>query len=65
MSMNFPSKPTMVVKSAPVHCPMCTHTVQAEVVSVPKRSFVKAGQHCPRCRASLDAAYVLGFDRAA
>jgi uncharacterized protein (UPF0212 family) len=65
MTMNYSQKPAVVVKSGPVHCAMCTHTVEAEIVSVAKRSFVKAGQHCPRCGSSLDAAYVLSYDRAA
>jgi len=48
---------------APVYCPLCTHTVEAEVVAVqagwnPKRK-VASGQRCRRCSSSLDAAYVL------
>lgn len=42
-----------------VHCPMCTHTVPADVEYVRKRTKIKLGQKCPRCRASLDAAAVL------
>jgi len=38
---------------------MCTHSVPAEVEHVKKRMIVKAGQKCPRCAASLDAAAVL------
>ncbi|MCU1329057.1 MAG: hypothetical protein JWN34_4427 [Bryobacterales bacterium] len=44
---------------AHVHCPMCTHSVPAEVNYVKKRMVVKAGQKCPRCAASLDVAAVL------
>jgi len=44
---------------AHVHCPMCTHAVPAEVEHVKKRMIVKAGQKCPRCASSLDAAAVL------
>lgn len=51
--------------SGAVHCPICTHTVEARVVMSRKRSQVKPGQKCPRCSSSLDAAYVLGFGRAA
>ncbi len=53
------------VASGAVHCPICTHTVEAMVVSTRRRSFVQPGQKCPRCSSSLDAAYVLSYDRAA
>ena len=48
-----------------VHCPSCTHNVEANMIQVGRRVFVKPGQKCPRCGSSLDAAYVLQFDRAA
>jgi uncharacterized protein (UPF0212 family) len=48
-----------------VHCPICTHTVEAEVISTRRGAFSKPGQKCPRCSAKLDAAYVLRFDKAA
>ena len=44
---------------ASVHCPMCTHSVPAEVDYIKKRMVVKPGQRCPRCAASLDVAAVL------
>ncbi len=47
-----------------VYCPICTHTVEAQVIWLGKKAFVKPGQKCPRCRASLDAGAVLR-DRAA
>jgi hypothetical protein len=50
---------------AAVHCPMCTHTVDTEVVQQGRRLFVQPGMKCPRCSGSLDAAYILGMDRAA
>ncbi|MBI4873721.1 MAG: hypothetical protein HY822_03700 [Acidobacteria bacterium] len=58
-------KPAM--KSAPggVHCPICTHTVEARVILAGRHVFVQPGQKCPRCAASLDAGYVLGSRRAA
>jgi hypothetical protein len=58
---------TMPSETAPkaVHCPICTHTVEALVISTRKHSFVKPGQRCPRCDSSLDAAYVLSYGRAA
>ena len=48
-----------------VHCPMCTHTVEAEVIQQGRRLLVKPGQKCPRCSSTLDAAYVLEMARAA
>jgi hypothetical protein len=48
-----------------VHCPICTHTVEAQVVSNGRHVIAKPGQKCPRCSSTLDAAYVLGMDRAA
>lgn len=47
------------VERAHVHCPMCTHSVPADVTTTKKRMAVKSGQKCPRCRASLDVAAVL------
>ena len=49
---------------ARVHCPICTHTVQAEVVTVGdgwnrRKMKVVEGQKCGRCSATLDAAYIL------
>ena len=48
-----------------VYCLICTHTVEADVVPVGRRLFVRSGQKCPRCSSSLDAAYVVGHQRAA
>ncbi len=64
--MNPWMRPVSVVEtSGAVHCPICTHTVEARILTARKRSEVKAGQKCPRCGSSLDAAYVLSFERAA
>ena len=64
--MNFSNvKPTTTIAKGPVHCAMCTHTVEADIVYNRKRPYVKPGQQCPRCSSVLDAAYVLSFDRAA
>jgi len=63
--MDFNSvKPKEVVKG-PVYCPICTRTVEAEIVLLHKRPAAKTGQHCGHCAASLDAAFVLQYDRAA
>ncbi len=64
MTTVITAKPAMVASSA-VHCPMCTHTVEALVVTTRQKKFVQAGQKCARCNSSLDAAYVLSYDRAA
>ena len=48
-----------------VHCPMCTHTVPADIDLKPKRAKVAAGQRCPRCGASLDVAVVVQVQEAA
>jgi len=53
------------VTTGTVHCPMCTHTVAAEIAHQGRRMFVKPGQKCPRCTSTLDAAYILRFDKAA
>jgi transposase-like protein len=42
-----------------VHCPICTHTVGADVEQVGKNVRVIPGQKCPRCSATLDVAAVL------
>jgi uncharacterized protein (UPF0212 family) len=57
--------PAKIVAKGAVHCPMCTHTVDAEVVQFGRRTYVQPGQKCPRCASSLDAAYILRMDRAA
>mgnify|MGYP001589980351 FL=1 len=47
---------------AHVYCPICSHTVEAQV-AVENRPYRKVwvieGQKCRRCSALLDAAYVL------
>jgi hypothetical protein len=48
-----------------VYCPLCTHTVQANVTFTPRSVRVTPGQKCPRCSSSLDAGYVIRVDRAA
>ena len=48
---------------ARVYCPICTHTVEADVVELspnrPGKMRVLEGQKCRRCSTVLDAAYVL------
>lgn len=50
---------------ASVYCPLCTHTVPASVLYSGRTARVIPGQKCPRCNSSLDAGYVLRFERAA
>jgi endogenous inhibitor of DNA gyrase (YacG/DUF329 family) len=57
--------PLVQKAQAQVHCPICTHTVPAEIEYVAKRVKVLAGQKCPRCQASLDAAAVVYIRQAA
>jgi hypothetical protein len=47
------------------YCPICTHTVPAEVIWKGKRMFVKPGQKCARCHSQLDAGYIIRTDQAA
>lgn len=51
--------------SASVYCPICTHTVQAAVLSLGKNVRVKPHQRCSRCSASLDAGKIMWLARAA
>jgi hypothetical protein len=48
-----------------VHCPMCTHTVPADIDVKAKRPRVTAGQRCPRCGAALDVAVIVQVPEAA
>ncbi len=48
-----------------VHCPMCTHSVDAEVQEIGKFVRVAPGQKCPRCSATLDVAAVIEVREAA
>ena len=50
---------------AQVHCPICTHTVGAEVEQVGKKIRVVQGQKCPRCASTLDVAAVVEVLKAA
>jgi hypothetical protein len=49
-----------------VYCTLCTRTVDAEVTVHSNLVYRKAslrviaGQKCPRCSSSLDAAFVVG-----
>jgi uncharacterized protein (UPF0212 family) len=47
------------------HCPICTHTVPAEIDLRGKWARVAAGQKCPRCSASLEVAVVVQIPEAA
>jgi sarcosine oxidase delta subunit len=48
-----------------VYCPLCTHTVPAEVILKGKRVIVRPGQKCARCHSPTDAGYVFRRERAA
>jgi hypothetical protein len=47
------------------HCPICTHTVPAEIDLTGKAPRVAEGQRCPRCSASLEVAVVVHIPEAA
>ena len=47
------------------YCPICTHTVEAQVVVAARRVLVKPGQKCPRCASALEAASVIRLEAAA
>jgi endogenous inhibitor of DNA gyrase (YacG/DUF329 family) len=57
--------PLVEKAQAQVHCPICTHTVSAQVDIIARRVKVSAGQKCPRCGSSLDAAAVVYIREAA
>ena len=48
-----------------VHCPICTHTVPAEVEFKGKYPRVLKGQKCGRCGSSLDVAVIVQVPEAA
>ena len=48
-----------------VHCPICTHTVPAEIDLKRKYPRVEAEQRCPRRSSSLDVAVVIQIPEAA
>jgi ssDNA-binding Zn-finger/Zn-ribbon topoisomerase 1 len=48
-----------------VHCPICTHTVPADIDLKGKYPRVAPGQRCPRCGSSLDVAVVVQVPEAA
>jgi len=58
-------KPVKVEQSS-VYCPICTHTVQVNILSNGRTARVKDGEKCPRCGSSIGSAYVMyRLDRAA
>ncbi len=47
------------------YCPICTHTVETQVILSGKKMYVKPGQRCPRCGSALEAASVVRYESAA
>ena len=47
------------------HCPICTHTVEAEIDLTGKHAKVAPGQKCPRCNSNLEVAVVIHVPEAA
>jgi hypothetical protein len=48
-----------------VHCPICTHTVAAEIALKGRHVRVVSGQKCGRCGASLDVSLIVQVPQAA
>ncbi|MGB7759528.1 MAG: hypothetical protein WBL61_06850 [Bryobacteraceae bacterium] len=48
-----------------VFCPICTHTVPAELDLRGKRAKVAEGQRCPRCQSPLEVAVIVQIPEAA
>ena len=48
-----------------VHCPICTHTVPADIDLKGKAPRVSGGQKCPRCGTSLEVAVIVQIPEAA
>ena len=64
--MSFASPIAQPVESiGKVYCPMCTHTVDATIVTTHKHAYTKPGQKCLRCKSALDAGYVMRLPKAA
>ncbi|MGA7415939.1 MAG: hypothetical protein WBW33_36040 [Bryobacteraceae bacterium] len=59
------AQPETAARVEQVYCPLCTHTVPAEVILKGKRMIVRPGQKCARCHSPIDAGYVFRRDRAA
>jgi len=63
-TLNNQSPPAEETRAS-VYCPICTHIVDATIVAGRKGPISKPGQKCARCHSSLDAGYVLKWDKAA
>jgi hypothetical protein len=48
-----------------VHCPICTHTVPAEISVKGKHIRIVPGQKCGRCGSSLDVSLIVQVPQAA
>ena len=48
-----------------VYCPICTHTVEAEVNVMGRKAQVVPGQRCRRCSTAIDAGIVVQLLEAA
>ena len=64
--MSFASTVVEPIESVgKVYCPICTHTVDATIITIGKHIYTKPGQKCGRCKSALDAGYVLRMPKAA
>jgi transposase-like protein len=48
-----------------VYCPICTHTVPADIDIKGRSMRVVQGQRCPRCQATLNVAVIVQVPQAA
>jgi hypothetical protein len=53
---------TTAAVTGKVYCPICTHTVDAEIEPRQPHPIVKPGQKCARCSGSLDAGYIFRIE---
>ena len=67
MRTHIAAKPVLVhVEKGAVYCPICTHTVEVEILTNGRSARVRDGEKCPHCGSSIGSAWVLNrLDRAA
>jgi hypothetical protein len=59
------AKPAVNEARGFAYCPICTHTVETNVLPAGRRQVVKPGEKCPRCGSPIDVAAVLRIAKAA
>jgi hypothetical protein len=64
-TLTQPATPIAQERTAEVHCLICSHRVQAQVMVDRRGARVKSGEKCVRCGSGLGAGYVLSLKPAA